>query len=146
MVKLIRHTGECNHADDSSLPYKLELVMRPPEFMAVVWAFMHGGTEEVAARGSTVGALRDWMRERGLDAHPRLSRWAITDHNGLVVARGCLDGLPRRAVLEFDEDTDEPDSFYVMLDDAIIGSGHTEAAALSAARAFRATWANKESP
>jgi hypothetical protein len=90
MVKLILHTGECRHDDDPSLPFLLELVMRPPEFMIVAFVSMHGGTEEVVARGDTAQELKDWMREHGLDTHPRLSRWRI------------VEGPERKLVEEYD--------------------------------------------
>lgn len=79
MLKLIKHTGECDHPDDPSLPFKLELVMRPPKFMVVTFVAMHGGTEDVVARAETFNELVDWMKLHGLDTHPRLKRWRIVE-------------------------------------------------------------------
>jgi len=84
-VKLILHTGECQHADDPSRPYRLELVMRPPEFMIVAFVGIHGGTEDVVARGDTAQELVDWMTEKGLTDHPRLIRWKITGPSNFVL-------------------------------------------------------------
>ena len=85
MIKLIRHTGEFNYPDDDpKLPFKLELVMRPPKFMIVAFVSMHGGTEDVVARGDTVDELKAWMKVHGLDRHPRLSRWRITADGAVV--------------------------------------------------------------
>lgn len=78
MVKLILHTGECKYPDDPTLPFKLEIVMRPPEFMIVAWVGIHGGVEEVVARAASHEELKAWMDEHGLARHPRLSRWRIT--------------------------------------------------------------------
>ena len=83
-VKLIKHTGECDHPDDPALPFRLELMMRPPEFMIVAFVAIYGGTEEVVARGNSPEELKAWMAEYGLDSHPRLRRWSIVGPNGEV--------------------------------------------------------------
>jgi hypothetical protein len=84
-IKLIRHTGESDHPDDPSLPFKLEMVLRAPEFMVIAWIGMYGGSEEIIARGDTLEELALWMDEHGLKTHPRLSRYEITDGEGKVV-------------------------------------------------------------
>lgn len=84
-VKLIKHTSECDHPDDPSVPFKLEMVLRVPDFMAVTWAALYGGTEEIVARGDSVEELHAWMEENGLKTHPRRSRYAITNSDGVVV-------------------------------------------------------------
>ena len=60
-VKLIKHTGGTDLPDDPSLPFKLEMVLRAPEFMVVAWVYLHGGTEEIVARGETLEELTAWM-------------------------------------------------------------------------------------
>jgi len=85
MIKIIKHTGECDKQDDPSLPFKLELVMRPPEFMVVAFIGLYGGTEDVVTRGETLEELQEWMETHGLKKHPRLSRYSITDKDGKVV-------------------------------------------------------------
>lgn len=84
-VKLIKHTGECDHADDPSLPFKLELRMRPPEFMIVAFIGLYGGSEDVVARAETLEDLTAWLDEHELRTHPRLTRYSITDNDGKVV-------------------------------------------------------------
>lgn len=85
MVKLIKHTGECNLPDDPSLPFRLDLVLRAPSLASVAFAMIHGGTEVIIARGSSVEELVTWMHERKLRDHPRLIRFAITNPDGEAV-------------------------------------------------------------
>jgi hypothetical protein len=84
-VKLIKHTAECDHPDDPSFPFKLHLVMRPPEFMIVTFVILYGGTEEVIARGRSLEALSEWADENGLKEHSRFLRYTITNENDAVV-------------------------------------------------------------
>ena len=84
-VKLIKHTGECDHPDDPSLPFKLHLVMRPPGFMIVTWVMLYGGVEGVIVRGRTLEALSAWMNDSELKTHPRFLRYTITDGDNAVV-------------------------------------------------------------
>lgn len=84
MIQLIKHTGECDHPDDITQPIKLELILRAPSFMAVAFAFLYGGSEEIVARAETVEELQAWMNEHGLETHPRLSRFRVTNRGGLV--------------------------------------------------------------
>ena len=85
MVKLIKHTGECDHPDDPTLPYKLVLVMRPPEMGIVAFVGLFGGVEEVVARAETHEELSAWMSQHGLGDHPRLIRFSISDNADKVV-------------------------------------------------------------
>ncbi|MCK9567553.1 hypothetical protein M0R72_01225 [Candidatus Pacearchaeota archaeon] len=84
-VKLIRHTSECDHSDDPIMPFKLEMVLKVPEFMEVTWVCLYGGTEEIVARGDSVEELHAWMEEHSLKTHPRMSRYAIANNDGVVV-------------------------------------------------------------
>lgn len=102
-VKLIKHTGESDHPDDPSLPFKLELVMRAPEFMVIAWIGLYGGSEEVVARGDTLEELTAWMEEHGLKDHIRLSRYSITDAEGKVV-----DSFDKLAKLKAKEAAADP--------------------------------------
>lgn len=85
-VKLILHTGECERPDDPTMPFRLDLSMRHPEFMIVASVCMHGGSERVVARADTANELTDWMRTHGLDRHLRLNRWTITGPDGEVAS------------------------------------------------------------
>jgi hypothetical protein len=84
-VKLIKHTSECDHEDDPSIPFKLEMVMRPPEFMEFTFFALYGSTEDIVARGDTLEELNSWMETNHLKTHSRLTRYAITDADGKVV-------------------------------------------------------------
>lgn len=84
MVKLIKHTGECDLPDDDTLPVKLVMLLRPPSFMSVAFACLYGGSEEVVARAESVSELEAWMKDRGLEIHPRLSRFRITEGGEIV--------------------------------------------------------------
>ena len=86
-VKLIFHTGECQHDDDPTLPFKLEVNLRPPEFMVVAFVGMHGGSEEIVARAETQAALEAFVQEHALDTHPRLRRLSITGPAGVVLQK-----------------------------------------------------------
>lgn len=85
MIKLIKHTGECDYPDDPSLPFRLDLVMRPPSLMSVAFVVFHGGTEDFVVRSDSAEALVEWMHERDLRDHPRLIRFQITNAEGAVV-------------------------------------------------------------
>jgi hypothetical protein len=84
MIKLIHHTGECDHPDEETLPVKLEMYLRAPEFMIVAFVGLYGGSECVVARAETVPEIERWMAEKGLSGHPRLSRFRITHGTELV--------------------------------------------------------------
>ena len=84
-IKLIYQTSVCDRSDDPSMPFKLDLVLRAPEFMAVTWAFLHGGTEQIIVRANTYEELTAWMDLNNLKTHVRLSRYSITDCSGVVV-------------------------------------------------------------
>lgn len=57
-LKLIRHNANgVNIPDDPSFPFKLEVLCRPPEFMAMAFIAMHGNNEELVVRSKTRAAL-----------------------------------------------------------------------------------------
>lgn len=90
MVKIIKHTGECDHPDDETLPAKLEMYLRPPEFMNLAFVCMYGGSEVVVARAETATELETWMKDKGLETHPRLSRFRITEGAEIVRSHNWL--------------------------------------------------------
>lgn len=84
-IKLINHNaGQVNEPDDPSFPFKLEVSFRPPEFMTVAFIGMHGGTEEIVARGMNKEVLQHAVRENGFRTHPRLIRLTLTGPDGIV--------------------------------------------------------------
>jgi hypothetical protein len=84
-VKLIKHTGEYDYPDDPSLPFRLEMVLRPSGFMVVTWALLYGGSEYIVARGDSAEELSSWMAEHGLKNHSRLVRYSIVNSNSKVI-------------------------------------------------------------
>lgn len=84
-VKLIKHTSECDHEDDPSLPFKLYMTLKPPEFMEFTWFSLYGGSEEIIARGDTLEEVTAWMEKNDLKEHTRLIRYSILDGDGKVV-------------------------------------------------------------
>lgn len=83
-LKLIYLTGRrFNEADDPSYPYKLEVNLRPPEFMQVTFVLLHGGSEEMVVRGMTRAAIDAFVDRNDLRRHPRLRRGIITGPDGL---------------------------------------------------------------
>jgi hypothetical protein len=79
-VKLIFVTGQLNQPDDPDFgPFKLEVILRPPEFMNVMFIMLHGGSEIVVARGKTKEALEAFMEKEKLKTHPRFVRYEITE-------------------------------------------------------------------
>lgn len=84
MIKVIKHTGECEYPDDPSLPFRLDLVLRAPS-ANMVYVFLYGGTEDVVVRSDSVDELVEWMHKYGLRDHPRLLRFFITDPDGKTV-------------------------------------------------------------
>lgn len=83
-VKLIKHTGECDRPDDPSYPWKLEASMSPPQFMTVAFIGIHGGSEDIVARGKTKEALEAWYKEK-LGDHPRMRRATLTGPDGVTI-------------------------------------------------------------
>lgn len=94
MVKLIQHTGEVDSPDDATLPLKLEMHLRAPQFMSAAFAFLYGGSEIVIARADSVPEMEAWMKEHGLTDHPRLNRFRITEAE-IVVKSHNWDPLGR---------------------------------------------------
>lgn len=78
-IKLIRHNaGGVNLPDDPSYPWRLDVNLRPPEFMDFAFILLHGGSEEIVVRGMTKEALEEFVELNGLSDHPRLRSLEIT--------------------------------------------------------------------
>ena len=57
-IKLIRHNANrINNPDDPRFPYRLEVILRPPEFMEFMFVGLFGGSEIVIVRGMTKEAI-----------------------------------------------------------------------------------------
>lgn len=83
-LKLIEHTGEGKVPDDPSYPYKVEIVLGPPEFMRAMYVMLHGGVERIVVRATTREALEGFLTQTRLRTHLRLHRLTITGPDGVL--------------------------------------------------------------
>lgn len=84
-IKLIKHNaGRVDEPDDPSLPYKLEINCRPPEFLTVTFVSLYGGSEELVVRGETLEAINTFVEQHRFRSHPRLRRFVVTGPDGVV--------------------------------------------------------------
>lgn len=84
-LKLIKHNANrIDLPDDPSYPYKLELLCRPPESMAIAFIGLFGGREELVVRAMTKEALETFIVQNEYRTHPRLSRLTVTGPEGLI--------------------------------------------------------------
>lgn len=84
-IKLIRHTGSIRDCpDDPSIPFKLEVNLRPPEFMEMAFIGLYGGSEEIIVRGETKEALDKFIEINRLREHCRLRYLTITGPDGVI--------------------------------------------------------------
>ena len=83
-LKLIKHSGVCDNADDPTLPFKLTLSFRAPELCSVVWAFQHGGSEIVVVRGETRGAIDAFLTQNKFADHVRFRSYTIEERGELI--------------------------------------------------------------
>lgn len=89
-LKLIKHNmGHINNPDDPSFgPWRLDIDLRPPEFMQVA-AMLIYGNEEVVVRGKTQEALEKLIETNHFTTHPRLVRLTVrnTETNSVVLEK-----------------------------------------------------------
>ena|SRR5688572_17197683 len=84
-IQLIRHLpSKVNEPDNPALPFKLEVVLRPPEFMEIAFIALYGGSEEILIRSETKEALDAFLGADDLRKHPRLRRFVITGPEGII--------------------------------------------------------------
>ena len=82
-VEVIEHApSRIDKQQDRSHPYKMVLDLRPPEFMQVTFAMMHGGTERLVVQGKTHAAINQFLDRNSLRKHPRLIRLVVTGPQG----------------------------------------------------------------
>jgi hypothetical protein len=84
VLEVIKLTGQLNKPDNPTLPFKLEVTLRAPEFMNVAFILMHGGSEELVVRATTAEELTEFTGQQHFDTHVRLTRWSITGPEGVV--------------------------------------------------------------
>ena len=81
-LKLIRHNyGGVNNVDDPTLPFHLDVSLRPPSFLRVANA-VQLGNEVLLLRGQTRKALEQFVAANELEENPRLESWRITQTAG----------------------------------------------------------------
>lgn len=74
-IKIIRHLpSRIDIADDPSLAFRVEVNLRPPEFMGVTFVMLYGGSEEIFARCADRVAVDRFLDRTELRSHPR-TRW-----------------------------------------------------------------------
>ncbi len=84
-LKLIRlNSSNVDVPDDPSLPFKLEAVFSPPEFLIVAFICMHGGSEELVVRARTKETMDTFIATEYLRQHPRLRRLIVTGPDGVL--------------------------------------------------------------
>jgi hypothetical protein len=85
-VKIIKlNSSNIDEPYDPNLPWKLEMTFSPPEFMAVAFVLLHGGTERLVAQGNTREDLLLFIELEELASHPRLVSVTFTGPDGLQV-------------------------------------------------------------
>lgn len=71
-IKLIKHNASnVNLEDDPSFPWRLDVSLRPPEFMPFAFISLYEGNEELCVRGKTEEALKEFATMNDLWNHPR---------------------------------------------------------------------------
>lgn len=84
-LKLIRSTQHgVDVPDDPAFPYRLDVNLRPPEFMRMAFIVLHGGSEEIVIRGMTLEDLEPLIAENDFRNSSRLRSMVITGPEGIV--------------------------------------------------------------
>ena len=85
-LTLIKHNAcGLDLPDNPSFPYKLEISLRPPEFLEVTFILLYGSTEEVVIRGMTKEALDQFIEANDIRNHIRLRHLTITGPDGAII-------------------------------------------------------------
>lgn len=84
-LRPIYQTGQRGPKADESpemFPYRVEMNFSPPEFMNVAYVMMHGGSEEIIVRSTSLEAIHELITVNDVRTHPRLRYFKITkgDH------------------------------------------------------------------
>ena len=84
-IKIIRHLpSRIAIADDLALAFRVEVNLRPPEFMNVAFVMLYGGSEEILVRCADRAAVDRFLDRTELRSHPR-TRWIkVTGPDGAV--------------------------------------------------------------
>lgn len=74
--------------DDPTMPFRMDINLRPPDYMNVAFVMLYGGSEEVTFIGSTIEELREVAQGEEADhieRHLRLRWIRISDRTGKVL-------------------------------------------------------------
>lgn len=79
-VRFVRDHAGHGLGPDPSLPWKVTINLRPPEFMGVAFAMLYGGSEEFVFQAPTREHIDELIEQarKTLDGHPRL-RWVLIE-------------------------------------------------------------------
>ena len=80
-LRPIYQTGQRGPKVDESpdmFPYRIEMNFSPPQFMEVTFVMLHGGSEEVIVRSTTLEAIHELITVNDVRTHPRLRYFKIT--------------------------------------------------------------------
>lgn len=86
-VRFVSATGSQSYDDDPSMPFHVEVNLRPPEFMQVTFVLLHGGSERIIVRAESLAWAEDFVKRNDLESHPRWRHTCITGPNGLKIER-----------------------------------------------------------
>jgi hypothetical protein len=82
------NTYKFRDEDDPALPFRMDINLRPPDFMNVAFVMLYGGSEEVSFIGSTIEELREVAKDDetgNVEQHLRLRWIRISDRTGKVL-------------------------------------------------------------
>lgn len=94
-VRLVRHLNT-RYDEDPALPFKVDIVLRPPEFMVVAFIGIYGGSEDIIAQAVDLASLCAFVVRNELATHPRFRRLTATGPDGFKVEFTDTDIRRRR--------------------------------------------------
>jgi hypothetical protein len=81
-LRVIYQTGQRNPRLDESpdmFPFRIEMNFSPPQFMEVAFIMLHGGSEEIIIRATSLEAIHKLIDTNDIRTHPRLRYLKITE-------------------------------------------------------------------
>jgi len=83
-VRLVRHLNT-RYDEDPALPFKVEISLRAPEFMAVAFVCIYGGSEDIVAQAADLASLCAFVVRNDLVTHSRFRWLCATGPEGFKV-------------------------------------------------------------
>lgn len=81
-VKVVSVTGQFTEDEDPTLPWKVTVNLRPPEFMNVTFVMLYGGTEAAVVQAPTREELEKFLEAENMTTHPRLRNIVFNGPDG----------------------------------------------------------------